>query len=191
MRKKLTEYKWQKGLHPPVGPSQSPPSERQWKLTDAGQQFMRDNPNGKAGVDTALTNLVSLIVNKENVDVSGGLNGDGKNTRQGIVRVKNSDTIHYDDFEYGLSHSNLSVESSMWDVISKSKCHPIYDKVEQERVFMVDMQNDKAVFTKERCKEIKLGELLSLTGINSREILVITSGTRFIPLDNANLSLLP
>ena len=53
------------------------------------------------------------------------------------------------------------------------------------------MQNEKVVYTKDRCKAMTLGELISLTGINSREILIITSGIRVLPLDSAKLSLSP
>ena len=94
IRKKLAEFKWQKGLHSPVGSSQSPPTERQWKVTDAGQQFLLDNPNGKGGVDTALNNMINLLVNKDNVVDDGGLKS-GCNERHGFVRVKNSETNKY------------------------------------------------------------------------------------------------
>ena len=67
MRKTVAKYKWQKGLYPPVGTSETPPTESQWKVSEAGKQFMMENPNGKTGVDTALNNLVSLLVDKQNI----------------------------------------------------------------------------------------------------------------------------
>ena len=152
------KYKWQKGLYLPVGTSQSPPTERQWKVSDIGQQFLMEYLNSKAGVDTSLNNLVSLIVNKQNIEVSGGLNGgetmNDANSKQGIVRVKKLKCDEYDDFQYGMKNSTLSINSFMRDVILKSKCHPAYDKNLEERVLIMKIQNGKAHYTKKRCKVI-------------------------------------
>ena len=51
----------------------------------------------------------------------------------------------------------------------------------------MEMQNDKTNFTKESCKAVTLGELISITGTNPREILIITSSKRYLLLETAFL----
>ena len=109
MRKKLADYKWEKVMYPPIGSADTPPTERQWKVTDAGQQFLRDNPNAKAGVDTALNNLVSMIVNPDNV-IANDATKNNEKAMHGFVRIKNSESDEYDDFDYGLDTSDISVD---------------------------------------------------------------------------------
>lgn len=63
MRKSYREYKWERECYPPVGASTTPPTERQWKATEAGQSSMRENPNAVGG-ESNLHRLVNILVEK-------------------------------------------------------------------------------------------------------------------------------
>ena len=54
IQKSVQEFKWETNLYEPIGTSHSPPIQWQWKATDEGQKFIRNDPNGRSfpnGID--------------------------------------------------------------------------------------------------------------------------------------------
>ena len=83
------------------------------------------------------------------------------------------------------------MNSTLWDVLKKSKCHPKYDKNIEERVFGIQMKGGEVFYKKDRCHKITLADVIEITGTKSHQVFVITSNKRIIPLESDKMSLSP
>ena len=63
-----------------------------------------------------------------------------------------------------MNDCNLASTSSLWEVLSNSKCHPVYDKTSEERIFGIKEQNTVVNYTKDRAHTMYLCSIISMTG---------------------------
>ena len=189
IRKNLQEYSWESGLYPPLGSNKSPPTERQWKGSEVGKEYLLANPGMNAGTDGVLNNLVDILGKTKKSSTITSIETTVKD--KGFVRITNKVTDASEDLYYGVNDCDLTLTSSLWEVLSKLKCRPVYDKTLEERIFGIKVQNTEVIYTKDRAHTIDLCSIICMTTRNKNEILMISSGKRSLPDLDDSISLSP
>lgn len=198
MIKALQDYSWEQGRFPPSGTTESPPYERNWKASDAGREFLRNNPSAGRGGSSAnnFDRLLNTILadrktsSSTRTDSNPLATSDGR-ILQGFIRITNEISRDHGDVDFGTgSDSKMTVNSTLRDVLSKVKVHPNYERNIEERIFKVQLKKELIFYTADSARNVELGFLLETAGIEKGEILHVASGTRLIEAigDNVNLS---
>ena len=178
---KLSNFKWEKELYPPVDGTDEPPLERKWKATPAGLRFFQTNPGGGGSTPyDRLTDAIMKIADKGNSQretFSGSLSC-------GAVRLykeninENSERI---DIRFGDRDSEITLASNLYDIMRNTKgVHPFRLR-EEVRIARIKFRREIIEIKSDDWPGTSLGYLVQSSGIKEGDVLEIASAVILKP----------